>query len=224
MKVNTAALTKLMEASSLDSKRTKGKSVLHPYNFIERGDNAKKVGLGEMSANEYYLALRRLSEAPECPEEWKKPLLRHERDIFEMAIDWEWKTCRSWSEGIFRAFERGDLPTHWEDYASIKDLQRDAKAKQTADLVRSAPVKRDNHHTTFQSTYNKETDGVPCSRWNSGECNEEAPHGTMPKLFLHICGWCANCRKRQHAHREPDCIKKRENEARKQQEKQDKDF
>ena len=42
-----------------------------------------------------------------------------------MAEDWDWPTCRQWSEKVFQRIEDDRLKSRWTDHAAIKYLQRD---------------------------------------------------------------------------------------------------
>ena len=63
--------TELLLDNSLAQQRKKGMK-LFPHNFITRGDNCKKIGMGEATWPEYFTVLRQLAVTP-CPPEWWPP-------------------------------------------------------------------------------------------------------------------------------------------------------
>ena len=85
-----------------------------------------KVGLGESAWHEHIAALFRMSKHKQVPASWTDHLLDHVNQLAIMAGDWDWPTCRTWSEKVFNMFDDGRLPRGWSDKQAIKDVQRDA--------------------------------------------------------------------------------------------------
>ena len=54
-----------------------------------------------------------------------KHVLEHTYQIAIMATNWDWHTCRKWSETVFTMIADGRLPQGWDDAYAIKDVQRD---------------------------------------------------------------------------------------------------
>ena len=233
---NSSAVEQLLLAAGSSIKKKKG-IVSAPNTYITRGDNCHKIGLGEATWPEYFVALKRLAADPELPPHWLPYLYQHEEDLATMALVWDWATCRRWSERVFQMINDSRLPLGWGDRAAIKDVQRDICAAGTRanqhikqlhsnrpDFQRSqstyVPSSSSNMSASQQPVstvvnsnkeeYNKETDGKPCFKWNWGNsCGYAGSHGELPDKHVHICAWCAYRFRRVLFHKEQDCNKKR---------------
>ena len=143
-----------------------------------------------------------MTQDPLLPQGWLPHLQRHLRDLFKMAQTYKWETCRAWSEEVFASIESGDL-LNWEDYALVKDIQRD-----TIQRFRAHDDDRKYREAAAETTPYAAQTPAPCYQWNRGNCDQSAPHGPLHKQRLHVCAWCLNKRLLHENHKEPDCPKK----------------
>ena len=136
--------------------------------------------MGEASCAEYYTALRQLASHPGFPTKWWPPLLKYEAELSCMAINWDWATCRRWSEWVFAMVADGRLRRGWLDEAAIKDVQREI-CSDTLILAQQWPAYTlpdtrpltsayyTNPPPSFQcDKYNREVEGKACFNWNWG--------------------------------------------------------
>ena len=208
-------------AANAPSCTNRGKKKCLPFNFVKRGARLQKVGPGEATWAEYFIALRVMVKMAVCPKEWIKEIHKHEDQLLVMAKKWDWPTCRQWSETIFVMICDGSLPGGWSDELAIRDVQkeitdsgkrlsgdRDPVTKkldryrrvQNSDGRRSEPAK------WSEATYDKERDGRPCYPWNWGrDCGFSSSHGVFPEVKPHICAYCAYRNRKTFNHKEMDC-------------------
>ena len=78
----------------------------------------------EATWSEYVTALCRMHEDIKLPASWPKYIFRHLHQLATMANNWEWFTCRQWSETVFTMIADHRLLDGWEDMYAIKDVQR----------------------------------------------------------------------------------------------------
>ena len=133
--------TELFLDSGSAPQRPKGTS-LFPHLFVTRGDGCKKIELGQATWAKYFGALRRLAAHPTFPLASFPALLQHEEDLANMAITWDWLTCRRWSKRVFQMIADGRLRDGWQDLAAIKDVQRDV----CTDAVRALQARPPIYH------------------------------------------------------------------------------
>ena len=227
------AVTQLIDAAAPTKSANRGKKNFTPCNFIKRGTKFQKVGHGEALLPEYFLALKSMAKAPECPPGWAPHLAKHEEHVLTLARTWDWPTCRHWSETVFALIHDGTLPEGWNDVAALKELQRDittvgkrlayvrdAPATKTevarkvsytapATQARAEPLQRQTSADPNRVLYDKEKDGKPCYPWNWGrECGFNTSHGPENDLKPHICAYCAYRTHKVLGHREMECINK----------------
>ena len=69
----------------------------------------------EATWSEYVAALCRMQEDTKLPTSWPKHIFRHLHQLVTMANNWDWFTCRQWSETVFTMIANGHLPDGWED-------------------------------------------------------------------------------------------------------------
>ena len=181
---------------------------------------------------EYIAALCKMSKDTDVPVTWKEPLAEHIHNLAIMACEWDWNTCRIWSEKVFDMIDDGRLPHAWADHYAVKDVQRDAYAvgnrlhvnkyqrtvthgaRQTAVTTTATTYNNSqtntNSNTDSRQDFNRDTDGKPCSPWNWGnDCGYTASHGEAPDRKVHVCAWCANKYRRANVHKEKECLNKK---------------
>ena len=169
----------------------------------------------------------KMIKAEEVPWTWTEHMHEHMHNLAMMACEWDWCTCRLWSERIFDMIDDGRLPHAWSDHYAVKDIQRDAyavgsriaqpKRANGSRHAQTAPTAtHSNAHTTASGNhdgrqeFNRETDGKPCSPWNWGsECGFNASHGEGQEKKVHVCAWCANKNRRANVHKEKECLNKK---------------
>ena len=59
---------------------------------------------------EYIAAMYKMIKAEEVPRAWTEPMHEHLHNLAVMACEWEWSTCRYWSEKLFEMIDDGRLP------------------------------------------------------------------------------------------------------------------
>lgn len=217
----------LVAAGSALGKR-RGKNILAPHKYVIRGSRNEKIGLEEAAWHEYFAAMSRMCWDKKLPAGWPEHIREHMYQLALMAANWDWHTCRQWSETVFTMIADGRLRHGWKDRYAIKDVQRDVcaigtRAERPKQAVR-APRRYDApaSTTTYAATearpatdhtrpsYDKDLDGKPCQQWNWGEeCGFTTSHGIRPDRKCHLCAWCANKYKRANAHQEKVCFNKK---------------
>ena len=215
----TEVVNDLVSTSGSTSKTKKGNAILAPHRYIYRNNRAGRVAFDQASMPEYFSGLCRMAKDPAMPTSWLEPLQDHLLQLTVMACKYDWHTCRSWSESIFLMIADGRLPYAWADLYAIKDVQRDAVLPENR---RPAQGDRGGDHTSRPSTsrngrseyvrpsYDRETDGKACMRWNRGEdCGNSTSHGALPDRFCHLCAWCINKYSKANPHKEKECQNKR---------------
>ena len=221
-------VARLLQAAAPSTMNTKGKlKNFLPHKYILRGDACTKIGQGDSTMPEHLDAIFRMRTDDECPDEWKDPLITHIAELSEMAILWDWPTCRRWSEKVFRMIAEGKLPGAWTNIAKITDMQRnitslcakasamEAQRAQARKFVQTStqsvpPSAQTSSYQSQNKDYQRDRDGKPCHNWNWGkDCGNSASHGVAPDASPHICAWCAYRYHRSNMHPEKDCINKR---------------
>ena len=225
-------ITELVTAATKVTEKKKGNAPLLPHLFVIRGSKREKIAVGEASMPEYIAALCKMSKDPEVPDTWREPLAEHIHNLAVMACEWEWNTCRLWSEKVFDMIDDGRLPHAWSDHYAVKDIQRDAYAvgnritvtkyhrptahnpRQTAapTPVTTYNTAQTNYTATTENRqdFNRDTDGKPCTPWNWGsDCGFSTSHGEASDRKVHVCAWCANKYRRANVHKEKDCLNKK---------------
>ena len=233
---NPTVITELITAASTNTTadKKKGKQPLLPHLFVIRGSRREKIAVGEATMPEYIAALCKMTKDADVPTNWKEPISEHIHNLAMMACEWEWNTCRIWSEKVFDMIDDGRLPHAWADHYAVKDIQRDAYAvgnrvsqnkyqRPAAIGNRQLPApaasttQTNNQSGTGASTntdtrqeFNRDTDGKPCHPWNWGnDCGFSATHGEGADRKVHVCAWCANKYRRANVHKEKDCLNKK---------------
>ena len=221
------AVRRILKAAAPALTNKRGKKKCLPFNCIKRGSKFCKLGPGEASLPEYFLALRTIVKLQLCPKAWVSHIKKHEEHILTMAKKWDWPTCRQWSETVFIMLNDGSLVDGWTDMEPIRDIQREItesggragftreEVLSKTDKYKKAANKASSYTSTGsyasveKQTYVKEKDGKPCFHWNWGrECGFSASHGENEEARPHICAFCAYKSKRVLFHREKDCINK----------------
>ena len=222
------AVNELIASASTGSDSRKGTSPLLPHLFVIRGSKREKIAVGDANMPEYFAALFKMVKSEEVPSSWTDHLYEHMHNIAVMACEWDWHTCRLWSEKVFDMIDDGRLPHAWADHYAVKDIQRDAYAvgnrvnqqKRSNNNTRSAQSNSTNSYNNSHATssgshdsrqdFNRETDGKPCNPWNWGnDCGNSASHGEGQERKVHVCAWCANKYRRANVHKEKDCLNKK---------------
>ena len=224
------AIDDLLKKAGNTFTKKRGKRSLLPHTYAIRGNQQGKVGLGESAWHEHIAALFRMSTNKAVPAAWTEHLLDHVNQLAIMAGDWDWTTCRTWSEKVFNMFDDGRLPRGWSDKQAIKDVQRDACLVGATAYNKQHTTRHDTYRYTQskqedsnvaprgdtsqpafkRADFNTESDGRPCSQWNWGrDCGFSASHGSMPDRMVHVCAWCANKYKKANVHKEQDCNNKK---------------
>ena len=68
-------------------------------------------------------ALFRMCVSKYVPKSWVPHIRKHMEQLCNMAVDWDWIICLTWSERVFTMIEDGRLPCGWQDIYPIKDVQ-----------------------------------------------------------------------------------------------------
>ena len=221
------AVRRILQAAAPTLTNKRGKRKCLPFNHIKRGSKFCKLGPGEASLPEYFLALRTIVKLQTCPKSWVVHIRKHEEHLLTMAKKWDWPTCRQWSETVFIMLNDGSLVDGWSDMEPIRDVQREiTESGKRASYTREEVVNKTESYKknitkpfpyttttsyahTDKQTYDKEKDGKPCFSWNWGkECGFAGSHGENEEARPHICAFCAYKAKRVLFHREKDCINK----------------
>ena len=222
------AVNDLMTAACTGNVIKKGNHPLLPHLFVIRGSKREKIAVGDATMPEYFAALFKMVKSDEVPASWSEHIYEHMHNIAVMACEWDWHTCRLWSEKVFDMIDDGRLPHAWADHYAVKDIQRDAYAvgnrvtqqkranNNTRNTQASSTTGYNNSHATSSGShdsrqdFSRETDGKPCNPWNWGnDCGHSASHGDGQERKAHVCAWCANNYRRANVHKEKDCLNKK---------------
>ena len=88
----------------------------------------KQIGMEEATMSAYFVALCRMHRDRRLPSRWRTKVLEHMYQVAVMAGNWDWDTCRQWSETVCAMSAHGRLSKGWHDTHAVKDVQRDVCA------------------------------------------------------------------------------------------------
>ena len=215
------AVNELLIAVGLALSKRRANNIIAPQKYVVRGGRNEKIAMEEASWAEYFAALCQMIEDRKLPSSWPSHLFTHMYQLATMATNWDWYTCRQWSETVFSMIADGRLPRGWSDQYAIKDVQRDVcalgtrldKAKQNLynklDNGGRPNSNNSTHNEHGKVEYDRETDGKPCNAWYWGnDCAHSTSHGLHPDRQCHICSWCAKNYKKANMHQEKVCQNK----------------
>ena len=184
-----------------------------PYDLVDRGDNAKSIGKGEASKDEYILGLKRMESHPTFPANSLLALSQHQEAIAQDNCTLPWAVVRRYSEETFLRIADGRLPEGWLNPMALEVVRLGILA--TANLLTTDPAAPHRQQGRDpKNPYDKDTNGAPCLIWNRDpdRCDKAAKgesHGSGAQKLSHICGFCANVRHIVAHHPENRCYAKK---------------
>ena len=108
--VRAFAFGPLIDVAGSALGRKRGTNILAPHCYVIHGSRNERIGMEEATWPEYVAALCRMSKDAKLPAPWSKHVFEHLHQLAMMASNWDWHTCRQWSETVFSMIADGRLP------------------------------------------------------------------------------------------------------------------